>query len=325
LHLAAQSAHGVQLCRVVVLAGEDRRLDAAPGCRTGNSLAEIAARRGNDMRRFFPSEAISASVPRPLKERIGFSVSIFSTRLQPNAASRAACRTTGEPRKIGSIRARTRAISLSVIGAMALSRRLACPAAIVACGNAARRRDHRVCRLFVAQSRMSTRVSMNKRPIPPLDSIDRYLLDILQRDARAKLETLATEVGLSASAVQRRVARLREAGVIAGECVVLDPKAASSPVTVIVELMLERERPSMIDGLRRWLVAAQEVQSAWGVTGETDFVLIVTAADLDSYERFARRMMEENEVIREFRTSIALNRLKHSLFVPVRDGRETEN
>jgi Lrp/AsnC family transcriptional regulator, leucine-responsive regulatory protein len=158
---------------------------------------------------------------------------------------------------------------------------------------------------------------MNQRPI--IDSIDRILLDDLQRDARVKMETLAEKVGLSASAVQRRIARLREAGVIAGECVVLDPKAAGSPVTVIVELMLERERSALTDGLKRWLVAAEEVQSAWGVTGETDFVLVVTAPDLESYEQFARRMMDDNEVVREFRTSIALNRLKHSLFVPVRN------
>ena len=159
---------------------------------------------------------------------------------------------------------------------------------------------------------------MNQRQIPTIDSIDRHLLDALQRDARVKMEVLAEEVGLSASAVQRRVARLRDAGVITGECVVLDARAAGSPVTVIVELMLERERSALIEGLKRWLVAAEEVQSAWGVTGETDFVLVVTAADLESYERFARKMMDENEVIREFRTSIALNKLKHSLFVPMR-------
>lgn len=149
------------------------------------------------------------------------------------------------------------------------------------------------------------------------DSTDRVLLDALQRDARVKLETLAEQVGLSVSAIQRRIARLRETGIIAGECVVLDPKAAGNRVTVIVELMLERERSALSEGLKRWLAATEEVQSAWGVTGETDFVLVVTAPDLESYERFTRRMMDENEVIREFRSSVALNRLKHSLFVPV--------
>jgi Lrp/AsnC family transcriptional regulator, leucine-responsive regulatory protein len=149
------------------------------------------------------------------------------------------------------------------------------------------------------------------------DLTDRILLDALQRDARVKIETLADRVGLSASAVQRRIVRLRETGAIAGECVVLDPKAVGNRITVIVELMLERERSALAEGLKRWLAAAEEVQSAWGVTGETDFVLVVTAPDLESYERFTRRMMDENEVIREFRSSVALTRLKHSLFVPV--------
>ena len=156
---------------------------------------------------------------------------------------------------------------------------------------------------------------MNIKPI--FDSTDRILLEALQRDARVKMEVLAEQVGLSASAVQRRIVRLRETGVIAGECAVLDPKAAGNRVTVIVEQMLERERSALTDGLKRWLVAAEEVQSAWGVTGDTDFVLVVTAPDLESYERFTRRMMDENEVIREFRSSVALNRLKHSLFVPM--------
>lgn len=149
------------------------------------------------------------------------------------------------------------------------------------------------------------------------DSIDRILLDALQRDAKVKMETLAGQVGLSASAVQRRIVRLRETGVVAGEYVVLDPKAAGNRVTVIVELMLERERSALTEGLKRWLLAAEEVQSAWCVTGETDFVLVVTAPDLESYESFTRCMMDENEVIREFRSSVALNRLKHSLFVPM--------
>src|SRR5687768_18464646 len=142
------------------------------------------------------------------------------------------------------------------------------------------------------------------KPEPPLDRIDRHLLEALQRDARVKMESLAEEVGLSASAIQRRVARLREAGVITGEHVTVDAKAVGRPVTVVVELMLERERTSLSDGLRRWLVAAQELQSAWSVTGEADLVLVVTAADIESYERFARRMLDENQIIREFRTSI---------------------
>ena len=165
---------------------------------------------------------------------------------------------------------------------------------------------------------------MTTRPEPPLDRIDRHLLDALQRDARVKLDGLADDVGLSASAVQRRIARLRDQGIITGEHVTVDAKAVGRPVTVIVELMLERERTALTDGLRRWLSTAEDVQSAWGVTGETDFVLVVTAADLESYERFARRMMDENDVIREFRSIIVLNRVKESLFLPVKDGPDAD-
>lgn len=158
---------------------------------------------------------------------------------------------------------------------------------------------------------------MPDSPSPDLDPIDRRLLEALQRNARVKIEVLADDVGLSASAVQRRVARLRQTGVIVGEHVVVDPKAVGRPLLVIMELVLERESTAATAGLRTWLMRADEVQSAWTVTGEGDFVLIVTVPDMEAYDLFARRMLDENEVIREFRTSVALNKLKHSLFVPV--------
>jgi hypothetical protein len=67
------------------------------------------------------SEAISASVPRPLKERIGLSVSIFRRNAQPSAASSWPSRTSGESRKAGSMSPRARITSASDIGVILLA------------------------------------------------------------------------------------------------------------------------------------------------------------------------------------------------------------
>lgn len=152
-----------------------------------------------------------------------------------------------------------------------------------------------------------------------LDAIDKRLLMLVQRDARQPAERLGEAAGLSASAVQRRLARLREAGVILGEAAVVDPKAVGRPLTMIVDVELDRERPEILSAFRSWLGAEAAVQQAWYVTGDGDYVLIVTAADVEDYDKLMQRLVAENPSVRRFRTRVALGTLKRGLTVPT-DG-----
>lgn len=110
-----------------------------------------------------------------------------------------------------------------------------------------------------------------------LDRTDRLLLDLLQGDARQSLETLAARVDLSAAAVQRRIKRLRDGKVITGEVVQIDAAAVGLPMTFIVTVELERERADEIDAFRRKASKEPQVQQAYYITGEGDFILIVLA------------------------------------------------
>ena len=59
----------------------------------------------------------------------------------------------------------------------------------------------------------------------PLDAFDRRILARVQSDCHRPAESIAAEIGLSASAVQRRLRRLRERGVIRAEVALLDAAA----------------------------------------------------------------------------------------------------
>lgn len=149
-----------------------------------------------------------------------------------------------------------------------------------------------------------------------LDAKDRQLLDLLQRDARQSLEVLAGEVSLSAPAVQRRIKRLREAGVIEREVAVVNPAAVGLPMTFIVIVELERESADQIDAFRRKVVAEPQVQQAYYVTGEGDFVIIAVARDMDDFEALTRKLFFDDPNVRRFRTSVAMGRTLRSLSVP---------
>ncbi|TWI03570.1 DNA-binding Lrp family transcriptional regulator [Luteimonas cucumeris] len=149
-----------------------------------------------------------------------------------------------------------------------------------------------------------------------LDKFDRNILAIIQSDARRPAEAIGAEVGLSASAVQRRIARLRDEGVIAAEVAVVDARRVGRPLTMIVDIEVERERPELVAGLKRWIADEPAVQEAWYVTGDGDYVLVVTARDVDDYDALMQRLVVENTNVRHFRTRVALGTLKRGLLVP---------
>jgi DNA-binding Lrp family transcriptional regulator len=150
-----------------------------------------------------------------------------------------------------------------------------------------------------------------------LDKFDRRILAIVQRDARRSAEMIGADIGLSASAVQRRMARLREDGVIMAEVALIDPRAVDRRLTVITDLEVERERPELLASLRQWIAAEPTIQQAWYVTGDDDYVLVVTARDVDDYDALMRRLVTANANVKRLRTRVALDTLKRGLAVPV--------
>lgn len=150
-----------------------------------------------------------------------------------------------------------------------------------------------------------------------LDRFDRQLLNALQRDAAATSDKLAQSVALSPSAIQRRLRRLRETGVIERETAILDPRKVGSPTLFVVSLQVERDRPELLALLRRWIAAEVQVQQAYYVTGEADFVLIITAPDTEAYDALMTRLVGENANVRRFTTNVALGVVKRGLTIPV--------
>jgi DNA-binding Lrp family transcriptional regulator len=153
---------------------------------------------------------------------------------------------------------------------------------------------------------------------PPLDAIDRKLLDLVQRDADMGAEALGERIGLSASAVLRRLKRMKADGTILANVALVDPAKVGRPTFFIVSLEVERERPELMSRLRQWLAGEDQVQQAFYVTGSADFILIVTARDVDSYDGLMTRLMADNPNVRRFTTNVALGVNKRTMFVPVR-------
>ncbi|NVO56927.1 Lrp/AsnC family transcriptional regulator [Rhodobacteraceae bacterium B1Z28] len=150
-----------------------------------------------------------------------------------------------------------------------------------------------------------------------LDQTDRAILTVLQHDTRLSTDTLADRVGASRSSIQRRLKRLNETGVIEREVIQLNPQKANALMTFVVEVELERERVDLLDDFKRSMLALDEVQQCYYITGHADFILIVLVKDMNDYDRFSRLVFVENPNIRRFATSVVVDRVKASLRVPL--------
>jgi len=150
-----------------------------------------------------------------------------------------------------------------------------------------------------------------------LDRIDIGILQAVQQNNRLTSEELGERVGLSATACQRRLKRLRAEGVIESDISVISPKAVGRPVSMLVLVSLERERADIVDKFKAAIRSTPEVMIGYYVTGDADFVLLITAKDMEDYERFTRRFFYENHDIKGFKTMVVMDRVKASFALPI--------
>lgn len=159
--------------------------------------------------------------------------------------------------------------------------------------------------------------SDSARGLSGLDRFDLAILDILQRDNTTPQRLIGEQVHLSAAAVHRRIRRMEADGVIAGNVVSVDPGRVGRPITIVVEVHIESERLDLLDGAKKSFAEAPEVQQCYYVTGDADFVLIVTVATMSEYEALTRRLFFQNHNVKRFRTLVVMDRIKTSLAVPL--------
>jgi Lrp/AsnC family leucine-responsive transcriptional regulator len=146
-----------------------------------------------------------------------------------------------------------------------------------------------------------------------MDTKDLEILKLIQSNARLTAEALGFEVGLSPPAVQKRLKKLRETGVIENEIAVLSPSKLGREMTVIVQVMLERENRRHLDAFKRRMRSAEAVQQCYYATGEADFVLIVVVHDIKEYEEFTQKYFFDESNVSKFTSSIVMDRIKVSL------------
>ena len=149
-----------------------------------------------------------------------------------------------------------------------------------------------------------------------MDRIDHALLTLLQEDSGRTADRLGEELGLSRSAVTRRIQNLRQEGIIAKEVAVLGDAFRKSRVTAIVNVQFDRHQPHEADQFSRAIRDMPEVQLAVAITGATDALLLVSVRDMDHFNVFTDALASMS-LVRRYETSFIKRTFKFTTAVPL--------
>ena len=152
---------------------------------------------------------------------------------------------------------------------------------------------------------------------PALDELDHRLLDLLQRDASATLTELGEAVGLSPSAVQRRITRYRKCGLMR-QVAVLDVGLLPAATLAAVWVTMERDTFRLHSAFRTRMRASPEVQQCYALAGQWDYLVIIVARSVAHYRDVAERLFVDEGTVKRYETRLVFDTIKQGLNLPTR-------
>jgi len=127
---------------------------------------------------------------------------------------------------------------------------------------------------------------MPKDPPPALDATDHAILEAVAADARITNQALADRIGVAPSTALARLRALRERGVIQGFHAEVDLAALGRPLQAMVAVRLAVHARKEIEDFTQAVRGLPGVISVFHVTGVTDYLVWVAAADAQDLREF---------------------------------------
>ncbi len=149
-----------------------------------------------------------------------------------------------------------------------------------------------------------------------LDALDRKILAALQEDASQSLDDIAREVGSSKTPVWNRIRKMREAGVIGQQTVLLDAEALGFEACFFVLIRTSEHEADWQDRFLDVLRRRPEVMEAHRLAGEIDYILKVRVANARAYDVFYQALISEVK-IHNVTALLSMEEIKSTTMLPL--------
>ena len=150
-----------------------------------------------------------------------------------------------------------------------------------------------------------------------IDSTDRRILVILQRQGRMSNADVAERVNLSASACHRRIQRLEAEGYIKDYVALLDPRKLQKPTTVFVEITLSGQADEILDSFEKAVARVPDVLECHLMAGSADYLLKVVADSTEDFARIHRQSLARLPGVAQMQSLFALRTVFKTTALPL--------
>ena len=141
-----------------------------------------------------------------------------------------------------------------------------------------------------------------------MDQIDKMIVEILAGDANTSATQIGAAVGLSIPAVNKRIRRLQEEGVIRSFTVLTDGKKIGKPI--LAHILLVLRYGDGVESFVKYIRSDPDILECYAVTGEYDYILKVCAADVESLEEKLLQLKRQKGVVK---SHTMLSLMEHKL------------
>lgn len=152
-----------------------------------------------------------------------------------------------------------------------------------------------------------------------MDEIDRKILQILSVNSGATATEMMSQVNLSIPAINKRIQKLCNSGVIRQFTILVDPKKMGRPITAFILIVLQQG--SNLDSLMEYIRKDADILECYAVTGEYDYLLKVCASDVEMLEDKLTHLKRQSGVIKSH-TLLSLMEHKHQVSILPDDSSE---
>mgnify|MGYP001272980134 CR=1 FL=1 len=152
---------------------------------------------------------------------------------------------------------------------------------------------------------------------PPLDSTDKALLRLLQRDASLTNKELAYKLNKSPATIHERVRRLKDQGYITRIVAIVDRRKIDKTLIAISHVLLKEHTAKTLGEFERSIAQFEEVMECYQMTGSFDFILKIATSNMEEYHLFLRHKLAVLPNIVTVQSFFILSETKNDTAYPV--------
>ena len=150
-----------------------------------------------------------------------------------------------------------------------------------------------------------------------LDKTDRKILSLLQQDGTLSLSDLAEAVNLTTTPCWKRLKKLEESGVIEKRVALLNPEKLDLSFTAFVLIKTSDHSHEWYSKFVLTASGFPEVMEFYRMAGEYDYMMKVLVKDMQSFDRFYKKLVNSVEGISKVTSTFAMEPLKYTTALPL--------